>query len=47
MIVLKFGEASNLEIGALMASGLVLFLLTLLVNFAANWVVNRTVKTGR
>jgi phosphate transport system permease protein len=47
MIVLKFGEASNLEIGALMASGLVLFILTLIVNFVANWVVNRTVKTGR
>jgi phosphate transport system permease protein len=47
MIVLKFGEAGETEIGALMASGLVLFLLTLIVNFIANAVVNRTVKSGR
>jgi phosphate transport system permease protein len=47
MIVLKFGEAGETEIGALMASGLVLFLLTLVVNFIANAVVNRTVKSGR
>jgi phosphate transport system permease protein len=47
MIVLKFGEAGETEVGALMASGLVLFLLTLIVNFIANAVVNRTVKSGR
>ena len=47
MIVLKFGEAGETEIGALMAAGLVLFLLTLIVNFVANAVVNRTVKSGR
>jgi len=47
MIVLKFGEAGPTEVGALMASGLVLFLLTLIVNFIANAVVNRTVKSGR
>jgi len=47
MIVLKFGEAGPTEVGALMASGLILFLLTLIVNFIANAVVNRTVKSGR
>jgi phosphate transport system permease protein len=47
MIVLKFGEAGSTEVGALMASGLILFLLTLIVNFIANAVVNRTVKSGR
>jgi phosphate transport system permease protein len=47
MIVLKFGEAGETEIGALMAAGLVLFFLTLIVNFIANAVVNRTVKSGR
>ena len=47
MIVLKFGEASELEIKALMAAGLALFLLTLVVNLAANAIVQRTVKRGR
>ena len=47
MIILKFGEAGPAEISALMASGLVLFLLTLFVNFIANYIVNRTVKSGR
>ena len=47
MIVLKFGEAGPTEVSALMASGLILFLLTLLVNAVANFVVNRTVKSGR
>lgn len=47
MIVLKFGEAGSTEVGALMASGFILFLLTLIVNFIANAVVNRTVKSGR
>jgi phosphate transport system permease protein len=47
MIVLKFGEAGPTEVGALMASGLILFLLTLIVNAIANFVVNRTVKSGR
>jgi len=32
---------------ALIAAGLVLFFLTLLVNFAANFVVGKTVKSGR
>jgi phosphate transport system permease protein len=46
MILLKFGEASPQEIKALMAAGLVLFLMTLLVNSAANYIVNRS-KSGR
>jgi len=39
MIVNKFGEATEFEIQGLMASGLVLFLLTLFVNFLADLVV--------
>jgi phosphate transport system permease protein len=47
MIIQKFGEAGKTEISALIAAGLILFILTLLVNFAANFVVNKTVKSGR
>ena len=47
MILLKFGEASPEEIKALMAAGLVLFILTLIVNSAANLIVARTGKSGR
>ena len=47
MIIQKWGEAGPAEISALMAAGLVLFGLTLIVNFLANAVVNRTVKSGR
>jgi len=47
MIIQKFGEAGKTEISALIAAGLVLFILTLLVNFAANFVVTKTVKSGR
>lgn len=39
MIVNKFGEATEFEIQGLMASGLVLFLLTLFVNFLADLIV--------
>jgi phosphate transport system permease protein len=46
MILLKFGEASPQEIKALMAAGLVLFLMTLIVNSAANAIVSRS-KSGR
>ena len=46
-IILKFGDASPYEIKALMAAGLVLFLLTLLVNATANFIVKRTGKSGR
>ncbi|CAB4704224.1 unannotated protein [freshwater metagenome] len=47
LIILKFGDASPYEIKALMAAGLVLFLLTLLVNATANFIVKRTGKSGR
>jgi len=39
LILLKFAEASDYEIQGLMAAGLVLFVLTLLVNFAADLLV--------
>lgn len=47
MIIQKWGEATPKEVSALMAAGLVLFSLTLIVNFLANQVVTRTVKSGR
>jgi len=47
LIILKFGEASDYEIKALMAAGLVLFLLTLVVNALANLIVKSTGKSGR
>jgi phosphate transport system permease protein len=47
LIILKFGEANPYEIKALMAAGLVLFLLTLFVNAIANVIVKRTGKSGR
>jgi phosphate transport system permease protein len=47
LIILRFGEASPYEINALMAAGLVLFLLTLIVNALANLIVKSTGKSGR
>lgn len=47
MIVLKWGEASPIETKALLASGFVLFLLTLAVNFFADFIVKRTLKSGK
>jgi phosphate transport system permease protein len=47
LIILKFGEAGEYEIKALMAAGLVLFLLTLAVNAIANAIVKSTGKSGR
>lgn len=47
LIILKFGEANPYEIKALMAAGLVLFLMTLLVNAIANVIVKKTGKSGR
>ena len=40
VILSKFGEATSDEIGGLMAAGLVLFIITLLVNWIAAWIVN-------
>ena len=42
LIALRWGAASPFELSALMAAGLALFLLTLVVNFAASAVIART-----
>jgi phosphate transport system permease protein len=47
LIILKFSEAGEYEVKALMAAGLVLFLLTLAVNATANLIVKSTGKSGR
>ena len=47
LIVSKFGEAGDLELQALMAAGLALFIVTLLVNFLADLIVRKTAKRGR
>jgi phosphate transport system permease protein len=47
LIILRFGEATPYEISALMAAGLVLFLLTLIVNALANLIVKSTGKSGK
>jgi phosphate transport system permease protein len=47
LIILKFGDASPYEIKALMAAGLVLFILTLMVNAIADLIVKKTGKSGR
>ena len=44
MIVNKFGEADFVELQALMAAGFVLFLFTLIVNFIANYIINKTAR---
>jgi phosphate transport system permease protein len=46
LIVNKFGEATGPELKALMAAGFVLFVVTLIVNFIANAIINRTVRKG-
>jgi phosphate transport system permease protein len=46
MIVTKFGEAGKLELQGLMAAGLVLFVVTLIINFLSNIIVKRTSRTG-
>jgi len=40
LILSKFGEATTQEISGLMAAGLVLFVITLVVNWVAAWIVN-------
>lgn len=42
LIALRNGEASDFEISALMAAGLVLFLFTMLINFAAGAIIQRS-----
>lgn len=41
LILAKFGEAGEAEISALLAAGVVLFILTLLINTIASFIVNR------
>jgi phosphate transport system permease protein len=47
LILLKFGEAGPDEVNALMAAGLVLFLLTLTVNAISDVLINSFGKKGR
>ena len=47
LILLKFGEASAYEIKGLMAAGLVLFVLTLIVNFASDLLVRSFGSKGK
>jgi phosphate transport system permease protein len=47
LIILKFGEAGPYEVKALMAAGLVLFMLSIIVNALANLIVKSTGKSGR
>ncbi len=42
LIALRYGEASELGLSALMAAGLVLFLITLIINFTASSIVARS-----
>ncbi|MBB5790565.1 phosphate ABC transporter permease subunit PstC [Jiangella mangrovi] len=42
LIALRYGEASDFELSALMAAGLALFLMTLVVNFAASSIIARS-----
>lgn len=46
MIVNKFGEADPPELRALMAAGFVLFVVTLIVNFIANFIISKTTRKG-
>jgi phosphate transport system permease protein len=47
MIVSRFGEAGDFELRGLMAAGLVLFIVTLLVNFLSDFIVKRAARTGQ
>jgi len=47
MIVLKWGEATPIETKALLASGFVLFVLTLIINIFADLIVDKAVKSGK
>jgi len=46
LIVARFGEAGETELRALMAAGLVLFIVTLLVNSLSDFIVKRASRTG-
>ncbi|MFM6940698.1 MAG: phosphate ABC transporter permease subunit PstC [Candidatus Planktophila sp.] len=47
MIIQKWGESTGGETTALIAAGFILFMLTLLVNLAANFIVRNTLKSGK
>lgn len=47
MIIQKWGESTGEETTALLAAGFLLFLLTLLVNLGANFIVRNTLKSGK
>jgi len=47
LIILRFGEANLYEIKALMAAGLVLFVLTLIVNALATLLVRKSGGAGK
>lgn len=47
LVLLKFGEAGPYEVDALMAAGLILFILTLIVNALADLLINRFGGKGR
>jgi phosphate transport system permease protein len=42
LIALRYGEASDFGLSALMAAGLVLFIITLIINFTASSIVARS-----
>ncbi len=42
LIALRYGEASPFGLSALMAAGLTLFIMTLIINFAASSIVARS-----
>ena len=46
-IALKFPDSTGLSVNALVASGLVLFVITFVVNFAARSIVARSERSGR
>jgi len=47
LIVSRFGEAGQFELRGLMAAGLVLFIVTLMVNFLSDIIVKRAARTGQ
>ncbi len=47
LIALRFGSGGPLGLAALLACGLVLFVVTLLVNLAASWIVDRSRNRSR
>ncbi|WP_436770628.1 phosphate ABC transporter permease subunit PstC [Yinghuangia sp. YIM S09857] len=46
LIILKFGEADEFALSALMAAGLALFMMTLMVNVVAGWAISKSRSGG-